>query len=326
MSNLFILASLFLVSNSLESKNTFYVSVSFDDEICGIMDESSKLQANGEFTKQNQFPWMALITVENGENKWTHSAGSLISNRHVLAHPMTVSRLDESNNYIPVGIDKIKIFLGANNRDKLNEESGAIRVNVSKILNHPQAKYDSNLSVFVNAVSVIALDREVRFTPFIRPVCLWSFKDDFDEIIGEQAILVGYTIDNQKETFARMHSLVIIQENCNRSYSKQLGHNETRFFCARGYEAEGPCGDGIQLFMKVGSNWFIKGLLSWSHKYANSSCDVGLPTLYEDIEQHVEVIQKFMDDSEPFSVRNLVIVIVSLNVLLFFFLCWKNRT
>ncbi|KAG5669166.1 hypothetical protein PVAND_017061 [Polypedilum vanderplanki] len=279
---------------NLYQVNSLQKRFPFDDNLCGIMSESAGLIHGGKLSKKAQFPWMAIISTEN-LGIWSHyGSGSLISHKHVLAYAGSVSYHDNSNKLIPVSVDRIKIYLGAIEYEKL-DEPGSLKVGVEKISNHPFVRKVLP-SLYVHQISILTLDQDVIFTQFIRPVCLWPFKSDLSEIVGKEAYAVGYGRDETgKDSLIRKHVRLTIQENCDNFFERELKfQNETELFCAKGNENEGPCMYDSQLYMKIEQNWFIKGISSTIETLENETCNMNRQTLYEDIEQHVPAIQLLM--------------------------------
>jgi hypothetical protein len=281
---------------SSETKNTLQKAFPFDDNLCGIMSQSAGLIHGGELSKRDQFPWMAIISVRSA-GLWAHTgSGSLISHRHVLAHAISVSYFDEAQDLFPVSTDRVKVLLGTTEYNNLEEE-GSLEVDVIKISNHPSAR-GAFSSLEVNAISVITLDQNLTFTQYIRPVCLWPFHSELSELAGREAFAVGYGRDQVGvDILTRKQLRVTIQTTCSGYYDEELQfQNETRLFCAKGNDEEGgPCYRDIQLYMKVGYSWFIKGFLATTYNYNNGTCSIGYPYLYEDVEPNVSVIKSLMN-------------------------------
>lgn len=253
------------------------------DNECGLMSHSAGLIVGGQLSKRSQFPWIAIISIENDE-AWSHQgSGSLISNRHVLADAKSVSFTNSLNNLEPVASDRVKIFLGAIEYNELS----AFSVGVSKIINHPDAR-ELLESLDINRISIITLDRSVIFSDFIRPVCMWSYSADINEIIGRDAFAVGYGSDHTgNDTLIRKHARMIVtdDETCRNNFSDEFDEGmDSTFFCVKGNGTDGPCYLDNQLYMKIGSQWYLRGISSTiSTLDDDNNCDVNSPALYEDI-------------------------------------------
>jgi hypothetical protein len=239
---------------------------------------------------------MAVISIEDDGDWGYFGSGSLISQKHVLAHAAAVSYTDDSKNSIPVSNDRAVIYLGTTKYGNLSEP-GSMKVGVHSIVNHPLARKVLP-TLRINQISVVTLDRDVAFTEFIRPVCLWPLKTSIEQFNGKDAYAVGYGRDHTGEdSLVRKHVRVTIEQTCKNNYAKELQfNNETRHFCVDANDEGRPCANDDQLFIKIGSNWFIKGTLVTivTEDNGNGSCSKGNQALYEDIEPYYAMIKLFM--------------------------------
>lgn len=259
----------------------------YDDiNVCGRMSHSAGLIIGGELSKRNQFPWSVIISKLLNNIWWNDESGSLISNKHILTNPNSVSYAN-GETYKVFETDRVKVMVGTTIVNVLSDSSAFV-VGVSKIVNHPGARHLANLQI--NAVAVVTLDREISFTEFIRPVCLWSFGDNLNDIVGKTAFAVGYGKDETgKESLTRKHISVTVktdQECRNVFVSQNQFRNETALFCVKDNGKDSPCEHDQHLYMKVDSNWYVKGTRS-SYFVKDGTCDVDKPTLYEDVSQFV---------------------------------------
>lgn len=306
MWRIFILIFILKFSSSLRIQDyselnveDFTIAVDTVDEItsnCGIISGPTGLIQGGNFSRRHEFPWIAIIAVESHGLKIHKGSGSLISSRHVIVKARAVSILDDTQKWIPVSPEKVEIFLGTTKFGDLSD-AGALKVGVQKIQNYPNArKISSSFSIFNFAV--VTLDQNVTFNDFIRPICLWNIESDFEnEIIGKVAYAVGYGVDkNGIVSLTRKHvSITIIDDStCRYDYKYELEQGkESKFFCILGTDDNnnGPCHYDSQLYIKVQSTWYLKGILCSARMYlGNKICAVSYPILVEDISSYVEWI------------------------------------
>jgi hypothetical protein len=265
-------------------------TIPFNRTICGIMSEAYSLVQGGKLSDRAQFPWLAAISI-NHSGGWVHSgSGSLISHRHVIARARSVSIIGSSNYLIPVEVDKLEIYLGSTKYYGLSENSFQ-KTGVEKIVNHPFAKKASS-TLYVNAISMIVTNRDVLFTNFVLPVCLWPFIDNHINITGRDAYVASYGYGLESP---RKHARVTVQDTCTDHFEDELKfRNETNFFCVKGDATAGPCTGDNQLFMKINANWYLKGFISSVYKLESGECNLVAPTLCEDIQQNVLMIRVLM--------------------------------
>jgi hypothetical protein len=266
-----------------------------ESEYCGIMSHSTGLVVGGDISWRNQFPWLAIISVFD-DGRWTNfGSGSLISHKYVVAYVGSVSYLNTTGLLIPVAINRVKVQLGATKYD----DPSALTVGVSLITNHPRARKVTN-SFITNIASLITLEKNVKFTEFIQPVCLWAFDDNLSAIVGKDAYAVGYgEEDDEDDSLTRKHVLLSIsdEETCKSEYGSDFNFaNETSLFCAEGNGNEGPCYNDFQLYMKIDLKWYLKGITNTIKVDEYGECDVEKPVLYEDIAPFVPWIKSLMED------------------------------
>lgn len=244
---------------------------------CGIMSSSAGLIQGGQFSAITQFPWIAIISGADQH----HGSGSLISSKHVLAHPLSVSAIEDQH-YYSIPTKWIKVFLGTKKYDDLTQP-GSLSIDVLKITNHPEARRVlSKFDIF--KVSIITLVREVSFNEFIQPVCLWPYDD---EIVGRDAYAVGYGVDHTDEdSLMRKHVKVTVikQEYCEGFFKEEFAKsNGSKHFCVLSSSYEGPCNGDSQLYVKVSDAWYLMGVKNIIYQRYGERCKTLEPVLFEDI-------------------------------------------
>jgi hypothetical protein len=260
------------------------------------MSKSAGLVIGGNFSTRSQFPWIAVIAVRNNKH-WVHQgSGSLITSRHVVVYVGTVSYPDASGMWISVSAARTMVFMGVTKSEDLKQK-GVVKASVERIVSHPDAKMVLK-SLTVNKVAVIRLRHEVSFSEFIRPVCLRLLHDD---LAGKDALAVGYGRDeNGMKTLTKKHVHVTVTDDkkCEESFTHEFQvANETKLFCTLGNGKSGPCIYDDQLYNKIDSHWYLKGILTTSFLFEDGSCVVDKPSLYEDITPLVPWILKQIYDS-----------------------------
>lgn len=87
---------------------------------CGVENVSKRIY-NGREAQRNRYPWMVLVTDDEG-----HCGGSLINDRYIL----TAAHCIESNT-----VKDIRAYIGAHERD---DEKKLTPVKLSQIIKHPK--------------------------------------------------------------------------------------------------------------------------------------------------------------------------------------------
>lgn len=81
------------------------------------------------------------------------------------------------------------LFIGKHNLIQWNEEGfekrGAELFKVHPDWNPDDIKYDAD-------IALIKMDSPVKYTKFIRPICLWSGPEDITKVVGQVGIVAGW--------------------------------------------------------------------------------------------------------------------------------------
>ena len=85
--------------------------------------------------------------------------------------------------------DNAIFFIGKNDLHS-DSEKGSIKVGAKKFLIHPDWKVAE--TDFDADIAIVILDQFVRYSEFIRPICLWTGNPDVREIEKEVGTLVGW--------------------------------------------------------------------------------------------------------------------------------------
>ncbi|XP_046805717.1 serine protease easter-like [Lucilia cuprina] len=223
--------------NNYEIQYNTTISVQKSDNIyllpntqeCGVIPE------NYENDIKVEFPWAALIEYTNGNNKTSHHCGAtLINNRYVLtAAQCVVVDADWSISNIRLGEwdlssnpDCIKTLTG-----KTKCADPYLNVGIEEIIihsNYSAAKYR-------NDIALIRLDRYIKFTDYISPVCLpvqtkmrvrifkniimqvvgWDNSKTNDEVnIKQVANLPGWSFSRCRRTYAAKRIYLRMEQMC----------------------------------------------------------------------------------------------------------------
>ena len=80
------------------------------------------------------------------------------------------------------------VYLGKDNLNNLNEP-GYEKRGVGNFFVHPDWKpldksYDAD-------IAIIVMDFPVEYSQYIRPICVWKFPEDLDDVVGQNGTLAG---------------------------------------------------------------------------------------------------------------------------------------
>lgn len=119
------------------------------------------------------WPWHLAIYSVNGDTHIYICGGTLVSQNFVItaAHCVTIVRTNE-----PTPNADLKFYLGTSTL-KLTGD-GLQEHRPSRIIIHPEY----NPTRLFNDIAVIKLDKDVTYTNFVRPICLWEGDNDITKI------------------------------------------------------------------------------------------------------------------------------------------------
>ncbi|XP_056631648.1 uncharacterized protein LOC130441829 [Diorhabda sublineata] len=253
---------------------------------CG-QDFSEKIYG-GIRTQLNEFPWMALLQYANGTGfkRWA-CAGTLINNRYILtaAHCVT-------------GEITKKVGLLVNVR--LGEYDTAHDVDCDGALcNSPQdigveeavynQGYDNDDTQRYNDIALIRLNKSVKFSSFIQPLCLPNINEA--AAIGERVVVAGWgkTESSGRSSKKLKVEIPIAQRRqCTTAFSSAGINLENSQICAGGERGKDSCsGDSGGPLMKTVkgdvSTWYLEGIVSFGAKCGTE----GWPGIYTRVENYL---------------------------------------
>ncbi|XP_024871500.1 uncharacterized protein LOC112454375 [Temnothorax curvispinosus] len=257
---------------------------------CGISGRSggtNLLIANGEKTLPGQWPWLAaLFVVRNGYE--FQCAGSVLTTRHVLTAAHCLKLGPTSNDTLHPNV--LEVALGRFNLRRFREK-GTVNREVASYKIHTEYAHrttgDSDLAILI-------LRTPVEFSPFIRPVCLWSGSIDLQNVIDRTGYVVGWGRDEHGHRYTeepRMAMMPIVSlENCHWSYQGFVSLTSNRTFCAGMQDGTGPCngdsGSGLVLFDATTGRYQLRGVVSRSVLGNEMLCDLTKFVVFVDVAKY----------------------------------------
>ena len=80
------------------------------------------------------------------------------------------------------------VYVGKHNLDNWNEQGSEKRGVERFIVNDEwkpfDIKYDAD-------IAIIVMDSAVEYSQYVRPVCVWEFSDNLNDVVGQRGILAG---------------------------------------------------------------------------------------------------------------------------------------
>ncbi|XP_071564067.1 ovochymase-2-like [Temnothorax nylanderi] len=257
---------------------------------CGISGRSggtNLLIANGQRTLPGQWPWLAaLFVVRNGYE--FQCAGSVLTTRHVLTAAHCLKLSSTSNDTLHPNV--LEVALGRFNLRRFREE-GTVNREIASYKIHPEYAHtttgDSDLAILI-------LRTPVEFSPFIRPICLWSQSTNLQGVENRVGYVVGWGRDEHGHRYTeepRMAMMPIVSlENCHWSYQGFVSLTSNRTFCAGMQDGTGPCngdsGSGLVLFNATTGRYQLRGVVSRSVLGNEPLCDLTKFTVFVDVAKY----------------------------------------
>ncbi|XP_055635178.1 transmembrane protease serine 9-like isoform X2 [Toxorhynchites rutilus septentrionalis] len=272
--------------------STHYINA-YDEDICGtIVPKTNPLITHGSSAQHAQFPWHgALYRSSVTELKYLCGT-TLISERLSLTAAHCVAR-EKSRR--PVESGSLLLYFGKTNLKQWNGPEQDAKVD--QILINP----DYNHERFFADIALLKLKGDVKFDALVRPVCLWSFDEDYKLLINKVGFVPGwgYTergLVSEELSFAQMP--VVAHETCiwsNRDFFSKVTSNTS--FCAGFRNGTSVCnGDsGGGMVFKQGNRWFLRGIVSVSAALQNKvSCDPHHYAVFTDVAKFLRWIKSYM--------------------------------
>ncbi|KAK2580271.1 hypothetical protein KPH14_012519 [Odynerus spinipes] len=277
--------------------NTFDTFESSNYSDCGRSSNNNNgtinlLIARGMKTSPGQWPWLVAIFIVKIEFEF-QCAGSLVTNKHIItaAHCM---KLDE----VTLPASTMLVSLG---RYRLREwrEPGSVNREVEEYRLHPNYKGDYKDQTADSDLAVLILREPVEFSPFIKPVCLWSGSTDLRDIVGFSGYVVGWGRDEFGNPYLaepRMSMVPIVsQEDCLWSNAGFIAFTSNRTLCGGSRNGSGPCngdsGSGLVIRNSDG-RYQLRGIVSRSIlDRTTMSCDLTQFVVYVDVAKHMDWIR-----------------------------------
>ncbi|XP_071638392.1 serine protease gd-like [Temnothorax longispinosus] len=263
-----------------------------NNDECGITsyytDSTNNLIANGEYALPGQWPWVVALNLDNQFG--FQCAGSILTDRHILTARKCLEPSDVIHNNMTVSLGQFKL--------SGERVVGTVNRKVASYKFHP----DANWYYFVDSdLAILVLETPVVFSPFIRPICLWSSSTDLENVVDRTGYIVGWVKQREGRIIVsepRMLRMSIVnQETCLRSYENLTNYTPERTFCGdvgTGLLGENrPCfgdmGSGLVLFDNSTGRYHLRGILS---RQNTDWCGVGKYIVYVDVAKYIPWIQQ----------------------------------
>ncbi|XP_036139010.1 serine protease gd isoform X2 [Monomorium pharaonis] len=263
--------------------------VEFANNECGITnyytDDTNRLYPIGQETFPGQWPWVVALFKKPQKYR---CVGSVLTTTHIITVAKCLDRIVNPNDLI--------VVLGLPNLSKWTEKN-VIHRKVANYTIHPDYAYSSSAD---SDLAIVILSRPVEYSPFIKPICLWSGSTNLQNLINNKGYVVGWrdiccdlTInwDYQINSNLRMARIPIVsQETCLRSNQIYFNLTSDRTFCAGGNiccSAPGGIGTGLVIFDNTTGHYHLRGIIS-----RKPFCNANNYIVYVDVAKYISWIQQ----------------------------------
>lgn len=158
----------------------------------------------------------------------------------------------------------------------------------------PHELYNDKSKNKENDIALIRLDRNIRYSNSIRPICLPSVIGSTDKVTNQFTVAGwGRTLENRKsQTKQKLVMTLVDQQKCVSKFAKAKVKIVPSQLCAGGNYAEDSCeGDsgGPLMHVRQGS-WVLAGIVSFGFKCGLKDW----PAVHTRVEYYTDWIQSNM--------------------------------
>ncbi|XP_015589532.1 proclotting enzyme isoform X2 [Cephus cinctus] len=270
-------------SSGFETIDTIDNNFIQDDEECGVRNSGKYRVVGGEEALPGRWPWMAAIFLHGARRTEFWCGGSLIGPRHIL----TAAHCTRDQRQRPFAARQFTVRLGDIDLERDDEPSSPETYAVKEIRAHPKFSRVG----FYNDIAILELNRPVRKTPYVIPICLPQARFRGEPFAGARPTVVGWgtTYYGGKESTVQRQAVLPVwrNEDCNAAYFQPITSN---FLCA-GYSQGGKdaCqGDsGGPLMLRAEGHWMQIGIVSFGNKCG----EPGYPGVYTRLTEYTDWIK-----------------------------------
>ncbi|XP_059611560.1 chymotrypsin-C-like [Phlebotomus argentipes] len=257
---------------------------------CGIRRINHEgLITYGEDTRPGDYPWHAAIFHLERRQRSYKCGGTIINTHTVLTAAHCVFE-----GVSPITAERFIVQVG---KYHLNvADDSAKEFTVFSVIPHP--RYDTSL--LSNDIALLRLSREIQYSDYIQPICLWTSNTSLSQLENRLATAVGwgYTENDTVADSLRYVQLPIVPTlTCLESDRDFFGLflSDTNF-CAGYTNGTNVCsGDsgGSLAFEDEQKVWHIRGIVSLSiRKRDKNVCNPKHYVLFTDVAKYLPWIEK----------------------------------
>ncbi|CAG9804120.1 unnamed protein product [Chironomus riparius] len=266
---------------------------------CGIplqnLPESTGLVINGKPALKGQFPWLAAYFHNGVRENGFICGGSLVSSKAVL----TAAHCIHNKHDTPKKAEEALFYIGKHLINTFANEKDFVVAPVTSFVIHPE--WNAYSGTYDADIAIALLSRTIQFTSFIKPICLWTYTDNYYDIVNKFGVIAGFgKTESSVSTSDKPYwtALPVVDEGtCLRSHNDFTRITSKRTFCVGSRDGRGPCnGDsGGGLIVRQNGRWYLRGIVSASlFDRELYSCDTNNFAVFTDVAAFKDWIQSYI--------------------------------
>uniref|UniRef100_A0A182MY32 Peptidase S1 domain-containing protein n=1 Tax=Anopheles dirus TaxID=7168 RepID=A0A182MY32_9DIPT len=241
--------------------------------VCGRrVQKAVYLIRDGVTAKPGQWPWHVALYHRRTPTLKYHCGGTILDAGTILTAAHCVST---GNGVLP----RHQVFIAVGRTQLAAEIDHTETHAVQSIMVHPEFQING----IANDVALLKLARNVTWSRFVQPACLWNMADR-ESILGRNGTIVGFGITEHgvvSDQLKQVSLSVLDPLVCIADDRAVFGNHLTaEMLCARGdahvRACEGDSGGGM--FFEVGGRWFVRGVISFAPGVCGAQASDASPT------------------------------------------------
>ncbi|XP_055641641.1 serine protease gd-like isoform X2 [Toxorhynchites rutilus septentrionalis] len=239
----------------------------------------TRLSVNGAFVNRGQFPWAVPLFDRTQSGNPRYICGStIITKKHLITAAHCVY---DGND--PIEPERILAVPGMFNIDNFFDDNAKF-VDIDAIVPHEEYIHGDRLNDA--DVAVLRMTRELEYSDYIIPICLWQGDNDLTWVVGKEGYVAGWGASGASSSSVTTYLTTTILDKRRCSVNESQPYQASaRILCGKGQQQTSCVGDsGSGLVMRRGSQYYLRGVASRGQfDYDTVKCDTTRYAVYIDV-------------------------------------------